>query len=140
MTFPNRPPPYAPGIARRLSRSQRNILINHVMGEQPFIVGPETATVQSLMTLKLLKGDKTLNPKNTSLSYLGREVVCVVLAEYAEALLRAGPDYEQRLFPHKFEEASCQRPSNPHAATVPTVNQARTATLPSDSASVVLPK
>jgi hypothetical protein len=131
------PPPYAPGIAHRLSRKQREMLIRHVAGSQPFIIGTETPTVQSLMGLRLLKGDRQINHRNTALTYLGREVVCVVLGEYADALLLAGLDYEQRLLPTKQTEVirTCQSPSKQPAELVPMGIHPLTKTSESDSAS-----
>jgi hypothetical protein len=90
--------PYPKGIALILSRSQRRMLMEHAVGPQQFVTGqPTTPTVRSMLATGLLKGKPRLHPKYTELTVLGREVVCIVLGEYADYLLRVGPDYEHRL-------------------------------------------
>jgi hypothetical protein len=90
--------PYPKGIAHHLSRPQREILIQHVVGPREFRTGePATLTVNAMRDTGLLKGMPFLRPKHTELTALGRQVACIVLGEYADRLLMAGPDYETRL-------------------------------------------
>ena len=99
--------PFPKGIAYRLSRVQRKVLIEHVPGPLPYQTNqPTSLTVQAMLENGLLKGWPFIRPMQTELTLLGREVVCIVLAEYAEHLMLAGPDYEHRLLPKR--KPKCQ--------------------------------
>lgn len=92
-------------VARKLTAEARNLLVDHVDGsrfvEVPVVIGERTRTRQTLLNLRLLKygwlgedgkGKATYNPRPTA-TYMtddGRHVLAIVLAEYADALIRAG--------------------------------------------------
>jgi hypothetical protein len=75
-------------IANRLSKQQRDCLIQHIDYPQPIKRGPEFQTAFCLMYRNLLRGDYPQFPRSTSLTELGREVLCTVLGDYADALFR----------------------------------------------------
>jgi hypothetical protein len=85
-------------IVRRLSHVQREMLIAHIDGPKPIrtMPGPESKnerrTTRSLENFGLLSAKRTcaIRPRSTHLTDLGREVLAAVLANYAEALVRAG--------------------------------------------------
>ena len=82
-------------IARNLTIIQRNCLIAHVNGPQPFLTNDARPTKRSLIEYGLLRAPcggqpRVSRPKELVLSELGREVVCIVLGQYAEALIAAG--------------------------------------------------
>jgi hypothetical protein len=76
-------------IANQLSRQQRDCLILHLDNPQSIKRGPEFTTAYSLMYRDLLRGDAPNFPRFTLLTELGREVLCAVLGDYADALVRA---------------------------------------------------
>jgi hypothetical protein len=80
-------------IARLLSNIQRNCLIDHVPGPQPFHTNTHRQTKQSLVDLKLLgplSGILPTRPAELKLTELGRETVCIILGQYADALVSCG--------------------------------------------------
>ena len=94
--------PWPVGEAHRLSRIQRDLLIEHCVGPQLYIAGSSWGTsILLLMQRGLLKGDIPGKPHFTELTTLGKQVVCTVLGEYADALTKAGPDYKERLLPQR---------------------------------------
>lgn len=89
----------ASSIAKRLSHPQRDILIAHIVAPQRIYHRGDPAgkfrqhTVMALLKLGILKplvvcGQK--RAKVTVLTDFGREVAASILADYAEALVRAG--------------------------------------------------
>jgi hypothetical protein len=79
-------------IAFKMPKPQRDLLIAHIDGPQLLAIGPETSTRTALIDRKLLRFDTyaSLRPKNTIITALGREVLCAILGDYADALVRAG--------------------------------------------------
>lgn len=80
---------------RRLSVAQREELVNHVAGAQPFTVGPRgdgarMFCVRKLIELGLIKGDHRERPRFTHITDAGREAAAAILGEYADALVQAG--------------------------------------------------
>lgn len=85
----------AEAIAKTLSMAARNMLCDHVgKGSVPILRGDQVHTqVQKALIARRLVRTEPVNtnaPKRTVLNELGREVAAVVLAEFAEALVRAG--------------------------------------------------
>lgn len=83
-------------VAAGLSNAQRALLIEHVDGGA-FVPAPISVrlmarrqTTESLQRLGLLRLDGYKSPKSTSVTDDGRMVMALVLAEYADALMRAG--------------------------------------------------
>ena len=86
-------------IARLLSNIQRNCLIDHVPGPQPFHADTARQTKVCLVDLKLLgqldgMRNEAARPAELKLTELGREVVCIILGQYADALVSCGVLYE----------------------------------------------
>ena len=84
-------------IARLLSNIQRNCLIEHVPGPQPFHISKARQTKQSLFDFKLLGtpgGIPNARPTELRLTELGREVACIILGQYADALVSCGVLHE----------------------------------------------
>jgi hypothetical protein len=88
-------------IARSLSNIQRNVLIDHVLGPQLFYAQQYEQpgrnirqTKQSLLDSKLLRpitGKETsVRPPKLELTLLGREIVCIILGEWADRLVACG--------------------------------------------------
>jgi hypothetical protein len=82
-----------------LSISQRNVLIQHIDGPVDVdLTDPKRRkSWRSLVDLKLLKSDglepaiaPLFRPRRCVLSWNGRQVVAKILADYADALVRAG--------------------------------------------------
>ena len=81
----------------KMSIAQRDLLIAHIDGPQPAAV-KEGPTRHSLMDRKMLKScDRNGSPRNrtlpihyTAITDLGRDTMAEILAEYAEALIKAG--------------------------------------------------
>jgi hypothetical protein len=77
----------------RLSKLQREYLVEHACGMHPFHNEPhENATRRSLVERGLIKYEPPTRsllgiPHGTLLTPDGREVVCSVLAQYADALM-----------------------------------------------------
>jgi hypothetical protein len=87
--------PIADGEIRRLTKAQRDLLIDHVDGEVPVILANNhyISTIRnSLMKMGLLKSSTphTNWPRATLLTERGRLALSMVLADYADALVRAG--------------------------------------------------
>ncbi len=90
-----------PEIAKRLTHQQREMLLRHIDGEARIIQYPtsvyqEQLTRLSLVKQRLLRHSRlpgtaaSLRPTHTSITPLGREVLCALLASMAEQLLSAG--------------------------------------------------
>lgn len=92
-------------IARKLPDAARALLIEHVDGsrfvEVPVVIGERTKTRHTLLNLGLLKpgwidadgvqhGTYSVRPSTTYITDDGRQVLAVILANYADALIRAG--------------------------------------------------
>lgn len=85
-------------ISNKLSACQRAVLIEHVPGRVPINneIDPAAAlrrsTIQALTSAELIQPDRkgAMRPRFTMLTELGREVVCCVLGQYADALVQCG--------------------------------------------------
>ena len=85
-------------IARRMPRPQREMLVEHVHGPVSIVrKGGACFTQMRLIDVGLLyrsmadgANTSTIRPTHTAMTENGREVVCWILAEYADALVRAG--------------------------------------------------
>jgi hypothetical protein len=75
-----------------MSKQQRDSLIDHANGPQPIVIGPDSATRSSLIARGLLRYETHNRWKSpthrTVLTEFGREVLCMVLGDYADALVR----------------------------------------------------
>lgn len=82
----------ARSIASRMPKAQRDLLIAHIDGPQPLTIGHESMVRNALLARDLLRfNDRTaFRPKTTHLTDTGREVLCIILGDYADALVRAG--------------------------------------------------
>lgn len=76
-------------IAHKLTKPQRDLLLEHVDGLVPVKQGLENFVRNALFERRLLRFERTLRPQNTILTDLGREVLCALLGSYADALVRA---------------------------------------------------
>ena len=82
---------YHKAVAASISNGQRRFLISLIDGPHPFVAHApisEQATRTSLFRLHLIRFYSTTRD-SICLTENGRQVVCFVLAEYAEALVRA---------------------------------------------------
>jgi len=81
-------------VAARLTRAARAMLIEHVDGERfvevPVNTGTGNATRRILCNLGLIRPNRRERAITTIITEDGRLVLCHLLAEYAEMLLRAG--------------------------------------------------
>ena len=88
-------------LANKLSTIQRNCLVEHAPGPQPFRAYQSDKfghrarqTKQSLLDLKLLRRTDCENiairPTELQLTESGREVVCHILGQYADILVDLG--------------------------------------------------
>ncbi len=79
-------------MARSMPKAQRDLLLRHIDGPQLLAIGPETYTRNALVLRNLLRFDNpnNLRPHATLITDLGRETVCIILSDYADALVRAG--------------------------------------------------
>jgi len=79
---------------RNLRHSQTEVLIAHVDREVPInrLAPWELPARYSLIKMGLLRSIPTgaKRPRATTLSEAGREAVCFILAQYADALMQAG--------------------------------------------------
>lgn len=86
--------PLSESSIRKLSISQRNLLISHIDGPVDVTVVDfhQTQPRRALMDLGMLRGSPagTIRPRATALTERGRMAVAMVLGEYADALIRAG--------------------------------------------------
>jgi hypothetical protein len=77
-----------------MPKAQRDFLIEHVNGLQTIDVGEDTRTRTALFARDLIRyvgaGRSTERPHFTALTDLGREVVCSILGDYADALVKSG--------------------------------------------------
>jgi len=84
----------ARSIARSLSNIQRSSLVEHAPGPQRYFTDTDRKTKQSLVDAGLLRPTARENqakfPPELVLSELGREVVCFILGDYADALVASG--------------------------------------------------
>jgi len=80
--------------ARELSGPKREYLLRHIDVQVPFDRRSERGTVSALLRLGLIRDAKgschSRFPAATTLTDYGRSVVAAILAEYADALVRAG--------------------------------------------------
>lgn len=81
-------------VARALSQAQRELLIDHVDGssalEIAVIAGERSGARKVLIAKRLIRPDRRERPRSTVITDDGRQVLSWVLAEYADALARAG--------------------------------------------------
>ena len=84
-------------LVNRLSAPQRNALIKHALGPMPIDnrISPEGArlrsTIGSLCHIRLLRqAQAAARPTHTVLTDKGREVLCCLLGQYADALVAVG--------------------------------------------------
>ena len=82
----------ARSIASRMPKPQRDLLIAHVDGPQPLTIGHESKARNALIERNLLRFNDPMafRPKTTHLTNLGRETLCIILGDYADALVRCG--------------------------------------------------
>jgi hypothetical protein len=78
-----------------LSKFQRDFLIEHIDRQVPIIRaehGARAKTANALIAAGMLRLVPTgaRFPQGTKLTDVGREAVCIILGEYADALSRAG--------------------------------------------------
>lgn len=81
-------------LARQLSRTQCDFLIDHIDSAHPLRHdNNEDRTRSALISRNLIRYEYAPTivgrPRATVLTQLGREVVCIVLGQYADALERA---------------------------------------------------
>lgn len=81
---------------RTLSQNCKDLLIEHIHGEVPIIRG-RAERFQVAVQFGMIGAGFLLSvppgsprPRGTVLSHLGREAVCMVLGDYADALTKAG--------------------------------------------------
>lgn len=81
-------------VAHELKHSQRDLLIAHVDGSAdiavPVFVTEKTSARNALIAKGLLRPDRAVRATRTIITEDGRQVLAHVLADYAEALIRAG--------------------------------------------------
>jgi hypothetical protein len=82
-----------PGMVRRLSLAKRDLLIEHI--DTAVLVhhkhASRTIVAKSLMRDGLIRADMAgARPSATVLTPAGREAVAMILADYADAMVRAG--------------------------------------------------
>jgi hypothetical protein len=119
-------------VARQLTLLQRDLLVDHACAPQPMDVSSIRGRSQmALVGRKLLKpwrlgrdpdapsqtgtsgGHNTnIRPNATALTDYGKEVACAILGQYADALTRAGSDYEKRLLPRRFKNKEEETDAN----------------------------
>lgn len=76
-------------LLQKISELRRKVLIAHVGADGPMPYRPvDGNAISGLLHMKLLR--YVNGGRATVLTELGREAACVVLAEYAEALILAG--------------------------------------------------
>lgn len=81
-------------MIRKLSKLQRDFLVDHVDGLRPFVDQPiENQTRESLVARKLVRYEPLARsqlgaPNGTMLTDAGREALCWLLGQYADALMR----------------------------------------------------
>lgn len=79
---------------RKISRTQRDFLLKHVDGPHEMderdrqVVKAKNAMLRAGLVQGVPRGDP--RPRTTELSDAGRQAVCAILGEAADALLRAG--------------------------------------------------
>lgn len=81
-------------VARSLRRTERDVLIQHVDGSNDvpvqFSVHDHRIARDRLVVMRLIRSDRHERPTKTLITEDGRQVLAYVLADYAEALIRAG--------------------------------------------------
>lgn len=82
------------GLAATLSKGCRDLLVEHVDGstyvEVPVVAGERKAARQALLSRGLIRfRQHSPRPTTTYITDDGRQVLCHVLADYIEALMRA---------------------------------------------------
>jgi hypothetical protein len=78
---------------KSLTAHQRAILFNHIDREVSVVVNRDTfVSTMKLIKRGLLRPKPKDRPRHTLLSAKGRELVCKLLAEHADALVAAGFD------------------------------------------------
>lgn len=83
----------ARSLANGLLKPSRDLLLAHLDGQpRPLAIGPESYSRNALVDRRLLRFDDnhSLKPHSTIITELGREVLCTILGDYADALVRAG--------------------------------------------------
>jgi hypothetical protein len=89
-------------MVNELKVSLRNLLIEHATGPQPIIRGPEEHSRAALLRRELIRYEwqngvaASAFPKATALTELGREVVCIILGDYADQIV-ASQKFLERL-------------------------------------------
>lgn len=82
---------YFESIVRRLSGTQRELLVDHI--DQGAPVRPQQALTRSaLLALDLIRSTRPhdRHPRRTVLTEKGRMVLAMLLGQYADALVKAG--------------------------------------------------
>lgn len=72
--------------------TMRDMLIEHIDGPVPFVArgGPRASCLRAMMRRGFLKFDRSHHPTFTLITDNGRSALAVALADWAEALVRAG--------------------------------------------------
>lgn len=85
--------PLSENFVRGLQYRQRDMLVAHVDGAVPIKVAEShvAATRYSLVRLGLLRyTDRSVRPRATELTEVGRQALGILLGVYADALVKAG--------------------------------------------------
>lgn len=80
-------------IAFNMPKPQRDMLIAHIDGPQPVTTSGHEWSVRNSLHAKGLLAYPVggpINPTTTHITELGREVLCSILGDYADALVRCG--------------------------------------------------
>lgn len=77
---------------RNIARASRDLLIEHIDGQRPFVSkgSPRLTTLRSCLTRGWIRFDDPGRPKNTVITEAGRRALALALADWADALVRAG--------------------------------------------------
>ena len=77
-------------VIKNMPKLQRDYLVDHACGPRPIVVSENSASREALMDRRLIRTPAhTERPAYTELTDLGREVLCTILADYADALVKA---------------------------------------------------
>lgn len=82
-------------VAARLPRVAKDLLLAHIDGPRfinvPIVAGTLEVSRTALLNRKLIRCDSlNARPTSTVITEDGRHVLAIILADYAEALIRAG--------------------------------------------------
>lgn len=77
-------------IARKLTHDARDLLLRHINGQYEVAFGERHATRITLVNLGLVQPERAHRPTRTMITDKGRLVLSTILANYADALVRAG--------------------------------------------------